>query len=74
MPNYRLYRLDAGSGRFLGVVEIQAADDEAAIQEIQQRGYGDSVELWDGGRKVRRIDALADGAAFARSPEGQPMH
>lgn len=74
MPNYRLYRLDPHSGRFIGVEEIQASDDVSAVNEIQQRAYGNSVELWDGGRKVTRVDALPDGTAFAPSPGGQPLH
>lgn len=74
MPNYRLYRLHPHSGHFIGVEEIHASDDVSAVNEIQQRGYDDAVELWDGGRKVTRIDALPDGTAFAPSPEGQPLH
>jgi hypothetical protein len=74
MPNYRLYRLDPHSGHFIGVEEIHAADDVSAIHEIQQRSYGNSVELWDGGRKVTRIDALPEGAAFAARSEARSMH
>lgn len=74
MPNYRLYRLEPHSSRFIGVEEIHASDDLSAVNEIQQRANGNSVELWDGGRKVTRIDALPDAAAFAPSPEGQALH
>ena len=74
MPNYRLYRLHPDSGHFLGVEEIHAADDVSAIGEIHQRGFGDSVELWDGGRKVTRIDAWPEGAAFPPNPAAQPLH
>lgn len=74
MPNYRLYRLDRDNGHFIGVEEIHAADDASAVHEIQQRAYGNSVELWDGGRKVTRIDALPEGAAFASNPDAQALH
>ena len=69
MPDYRLYRLDPHTAHFIGVEEIHAADDESAINEIQQRAYGNSVELWDGGRRVTRIDAPADATPSAPRPE-----
>lgn len=74
MPDYRLYRLDPHSGRFLGVEEIHASDDVSAVNESQQRAQGNAVELWEGGRRVTRIDAMPNGTAFAPSPEGRPLH
>jgi hypothetical protein len=74
MPDYRLYRLHPDSGHFIGAEEIRAADDVSAINQSQQRAYGNSVELWDGGRKVIRIDALPEGVAFAPKRDGQALH
>lgn len=74
MPNYRLYRLDPNNGHFIGVEEIRAADDPSAIHEIEQRAYGNSVELWDGGRKVTQIDAVPEAAAYEPGAIGRPLH
>lgn len=74
MPDYRLYRLHPLSGRFVGVEEIHAADDAAAIGECYQHANGSAVELWEGGRKVTRVDALPDQAAFPPNPEGASLH
>ena len=74
MADYRLYRLDPHSGHFIGVEEIHASDDESAVDEIRRRAPGNNFELWDGGRKVKRIDALPEAAAFAPGFEGQALH
>lgn len=69
MPNYRLYRIHPDSGHFMGVEEIHAPDDGSAMNEARQHVDGNSVELWEGGRKVTRIDPMRDGPALAPSPE-----
>lgn len=73
MPDYRLYRLDPFTGHFIGVEELHAADDVSAIHMIQQRAYGSSVELWQGGRKVTRLDAPLEGAAQATAAPRKPL-
>ena len=74
MSNYRLYRLDPRSSRFIGAEEIHAADDATAIEEAKKRAYGTSVELWDGPRKVTRIDAAVDGSPVAPALARQSLH
>lgn len=74
MPRYRLYRLHPESGHFMGVEEIDAADDGAAIREIHRRGSRSVVELWHGARKVIRLDTLPEGVASPPGPESQALH
>lgn len=73
MPNYRLYRLHPFTGHFIGVEEIYAADDVSAIHQIQQRAYCNTVELWHAGRKITRIDALPEGAAYPAQGAGEAV-
>ncbi|HKR25297.1 MAG TPA: hypothetical protein VJS15_08570 [Allosphingosinicella sp.] len=63
MPYYRLYHLDPYSGHITGAEEMFAADDVAAIHAIQQRQAEHPFELWQGGRKVVRLDARPQNAA-----------
>lgn len=63
MTYYRLYHLDPYSGHINGAEEIVAADDVAAIHEIQQRQAEHPFELWQGGRKVVHLDARPQAAA-----------
>lgn len=64
MPHYRLYHLDPHSGHIRTAEELFGADDVAAIYDLQQRAFGHPVELWERGRKVARIDASPEAAAF----------
>ena len=57
MPRYRLYKLDPDSGHIDGAEEIHASDDVGAVHYAQLRGFSVPVEIWQGGRKVSRIDA-----------------
>lgn len=57
MPNYRLYSLHPDSGHFMGVEEIQAADNEAAVRATNERHRDVATELWCGAHKVARFDA-----------------
>jgi hypothetical protein len=68
MPGYRLFRLDPHSGHIRRVEEMHAADDVSAIHALQQRRFSAPVELWEGTRKVTRIDALPEAAAYAPRP------
>lgn len=65
MPDYRLYRLDPHSGHFIGVEEMQATDDGAAIRLTNERHSQVSTELWRGGHKVARFDARPEQPASA---------
>lgn len=65
MPHYRLYRLDPDTGHITGAEDMHAADDVAAVHEVQQRRHDVPVELWSGPRKITRVDARPQGAAFA---------
>ena len=51
--DYRVYLVDE-NGHFVGVHEIEAPDDDAAIHEAKQ--YGQAVEVWHRERYVSRID------------------
>ena len=62
MPTYRVYHLDPLTGHINNAEELFAADDVAAIHGLQQRQSPHPLELWDGTRKVSRIDALPEAA------------
>jgi hypothetical protein len=65
MPNYRLYHLDRHTGHIVRADEMFAADDVAAIHELQLRQSDHPLELWREGRKVVRLDALPEVASFS---------
>jgi hypothetical protein len=54
MQEYRAY-LVGDDGHFLRFEGFVAADDEAAQQHAKQFVDGCDVELWNGGRFVRRL-------------------
>jgi len=64
MPHYRLYHLDSYTGHVNNAEELFAADDVAATHELQQRQSDHPLELWQEKRKVVRLDALPEAAAF----------
>jgi hypothetical protein len=49
--NYRIYRI-AEDGRFVGVHEILAASDEAAMLQARQILDGLDLEVWRGKEKI----------------------
>lgn len=53
MGYYRLYLVQGG--RFVGLEEIEAADDVEALRLAQQRNIACDVELWCGKRKVKSL-------------------
>lgn len=65
MPHYRLYHLDRHTGHIERAEEVFAADDVAAVHELQQRQSDHPLELWQQGRKVVRVDALPEVVSFA---------
>jgi len=58
MACYRLYFMDRHSGHIERFEEFEAAGDGAAIQLSEGRGHDGALELWSGGRKVFRLEAL----------------
>lgn len=68
MPDYRLYSLHPDTGHFTDVEEMHAADDVSAVHAIQLRRFAVAVELWQGGRKITRLDAPAERAPRESSP------
>lgn len=65
MQDYRLYHLHPQSGHFIGVEEMQAADNEAAVRATNERHRDVATELWCGGHKVARFDARPELVATA---------
>lgn len=57
MVYYRLYLLGEGSKRFVGFEEIDAADDDGAIEAASRHIGPNSLELWCGNRKVKSFAA-----------------
>lgn len=65
MPDYRLYRMNRDTGHIDDVEEFHSGDDVEAILLVQNRPRSVTVELWCGGRKVTRLDAVPEAAATA---------
>ena len=59
MANYRLYFM-TGSGNIGGVHEFEAADDDTAVEEAEQKRQLGPMELWCSARKVRHWDSIVD--------------
>jgi hypothetical protein len=57
MAYYRLYFFNGSGGRIHEFREFEAADDLAAIHLAAEWRGPEPMELWSGGRKVRRWDA-----------------
>ena len=73
MPWYRLYRLDPHTGHIDRAEDLFAANDVAAAHELQQRQSIQPLELWRGGRKVVRLDAVPEAAALAPRARREPQ-
>lgn len=56
MAEYRLYQLDVVSGHIRSVELIHGADDLSVICAVEESAQVAPMELWQGGRKVRRFD------------------
>ena len=54
---YRLYLLNGSEGRFVGIEEIEAADDVEAVRLAQKHVGANPLELWCGNRRVKSIAA-----------------
>jgi hypothetical protein len=56
MPTYRLYKLDL-SGKFESSAEMQAADDDAALDAVRAFKHPCICELWLARRLIGRVSA-----------------
>ena len=56
MPTYRLYKLDL-SGKFESSVDMQAADDDAALDAVRAFKHPCVCELWLARRLIGRVSA-----------------
>ena len=65
MAEYRLYLMDRFTGHIDGVETLSSADDVGAICLVQERRGDAPMELWCGGRKIRRFEPAPDVAAPA---------
>jgi hypothetical protein len=65
MPYYRLYHLDQHTGHISKAEELFAADDVAAMHDLQHRNSPHPLELWERGRKVGYVDAAPEAAAMS---------
>ena len=56
MPDYRAYIIGL-DGKFSKFVELDCADDDAAIESAKRLIDGHDVELWQRDRRIARFDA-----------------
>jgi regulator of RNase E activity RraA len=58
MHEYRIYILDE-NGRIAGpATTLECVDDRAAVAQAQQQLNGRALEVWNGARKVVRLDPV----------------
>ncbi len=57
MVDYRAYLIDPSDGHFVGVREIEAADDHAATIAAMQFVDGHDIELWCRDRRIADLSA-----------------
>jgi hypothetical protein len=67
MSDYRLYFMDRFSGHIDHRREFMADDDAGALRVAEDWNNGDPMELWEGGRKLKRWEA-AEGMPLAAEP------
>jgi hypothetical protein len=73
MPYYRLYFLNPHSGHIDDAEDFHSCDDVEAICLVNQRKEAVPTELWCGGRKVSRFDALPEMAAAVHAGVPNPV-
>lgn len=61
MGYYRLYLLGGMGDHFVGVEEVEAPDDLAALRWAEGFAGANGLELWCGKRKVKSIAVAEDG-------------
>ena len=55
VDHYRVYKIGQ-DGRFISGVDLEQENDEAAIEAAKQFVDGCDVELWQGHRRVIRLE------------------
>lgn len=72
MSYYRLYFMDELSGHVTSFVEINAHNDAAALAEAEMHRGRLAMELWCGGKKIKRwppnFISAADCAELGQGP------
>jgi hypothetical protein len=56
VPAYRHYRLD-GAGSISKAEWFEASADADAVRQVEERKLSVASEIWQGNRRVARIDA-----------------
>jgi hypothetical protein len=56
MSGYRVYVIGS-DGRFVRAVNLDCADDSAAIESAKQFIDGHDIELWQRDRRIARFDS-----------------
>ena len=59
MSEYRVYVIDS-DGHFIRAIQLDCADDKAAIESAKQLVNGHDVELWQLDRKVAKFERKAE--------------
>ena len=59
MAHYRAYFIGQ-DGHFFQAIDLDSADDDAAIATSKQFVDGHDVELWQRDRKIARLDSKPD--------------
>jgi hypothetical protein len=60
MSDYRVYVI-GNDGHFVSAIQLDCADDNAAIESAKQFVNGHDVELWQRDRIVAKLDRKPDG-------------
>ena len=55
MPHYRAYTV-GDDGSFIACIDLLCDNDEAAIEEAKRLLDGRAIELWQGERRVVRME------------------
>jgi hypothetical protein len=59
MSEYRVYVIGS-DGHFIRAIQLDCADDKAAIESAKQLVNGHDVELWQLDRKVAKFERKAE--------------
>ena len=67
MPGFRIFYVDGSAGHITGSHDFNAADDLAAIHQVEEYRTGSAMELWSGTRKIKCWEATVppEGTASA---------
>jgi hypothetical protein len=55
MTDYRVYII-GNDGHFVSAIQLDCPDDNAAIESAKQFINGHDIELWQGDRKIAKLD------------------